>query len=123
MKKVAIVILTDPDTPEGRGRMVHALYTANEFKGAQDDLKIVFDGIGVKWLDAFAKRDHPFTQNYGPIFDAVQDKIYGACNFCSQGRFDVGESVQKSGYSFLGEDGEHHGLRDLIVDGYQVITF
>jgi len=123
MKKVAIVILTDSDTPEGRGRMVHALYTANELKAAQDDLKIVFDGIGVKWLEAFAKRDHPFTQHYGPIFDAVQDKIYGACNFCSKERFNVGDSVQEHGYSFLGQDGKHHGLRELIVDGYQIITF
>lgn len=112
MTKVALVIMTDSDMAEGRGRMIHALYTANECKNAGDDLKIIFDGIGVKWLDAFAKRDHPFTQNYGALFDALKDEIHGACNFCSQVRFEVGDSVQDQGYSFLGEDGNHHGLRD-----------
>ena len=122
MQKVAIVVLTNSDSPEGRGRMVHALHLANDLKEANDDIKLVFEGIGVTWLDAFAKRDHPFTENYGPLFDAVEDKILGACNFCST-RFDVRETVQSKGYNFLGDEGKHHRTRDLIAAGYQIINF
>ena len=123
MQKIAIVVMSASDTPEGRGRMVHALYNANAFKDAGDEVKIIFDGIGVTWLGEFAKRDHPFTKNYGPKFDAVKDKILGACNFCSNVRFEVGDTVKELGIDFLGEDGSHHSLRDLIADGFQIITF
>ena len=123
MQKVAIVILSDSETPEGRGRMVHALHVAKELKDAQDEVKLIFDGIGVKWLDAFAKRDHPFTKNYGPVFDAIKDNILGACNFCSTVRFEVGDAVQTLGITLLGDDGHHHGLRGLIAEDYQIITF
>jgi len=123
MQKVAIIVLTASDTPEGRGRMIHALYTAKELKKAGDDVKLIFDGIGVTWLEAFAKRDDPFTQNYGEIFDAVKDKIMGACNFCASKRFDISDTIKTEGYTLLGEAGGHHGLRDLIADGFQLITY
>ena len=123
MQKVAIFVLAASDTPEGRGRMIHALYATRELKEGGDEVKLIFDGIGVTWLEAFAKRDHPFTENYGSVFDAVKDVILGACNFCASVRFDISETIQTGGYALLGEDGGHHGLRDLITDGYQIITY
>ena len=123
MQKVAIIVLADSDVPEGRGRMAHALHLAKALQEANDEVKLVFEGIGVKWLDAFFKREHPFTQNYGPIFDAIQDNIVGACDFCAKGRFGVGDSLTEAGFSFLGEEGGHYSMRDLVVEGYQIITF
>ena len=122
MSKVAIVVFAASDTPEGRGRMVHAMYSAREFKEAGDEVKLIFDGIGVTWLDAFAKRDDQFTQHYGETFDAVKDTIMGACNFCAMVRFDIKDTVKSEGYTLLGEEGGHHSFRDLIADGYQIIT-
>ena len=122
MSKVAIVVSAASDTPEGRGRMVHALYSAKEFKEAGDDVKLIFDGIGVTWLEAFAKRADRFTEHYGPTFDEVKDTIMGACNFCASVRFDINETIQSEGYPLLGQDGGHHSFRDLVADGYQIIT-
>ena len=122
MRKVAIVVLAASDTPEGRGRMVHALYSAKEFRDAGDAVKLIFDGIGVTWLKAFAKREDQFTQHYGETFDAVKDTIMGACNFCASVRFDINDTIQSEGYTLLGPDGGHHSFRDLIADGYQIIT-
>ncbi len=122
MNSVALVVMADSETPEGRGRMTHALHVAQELKEAGDEVRLIFDGIGVKWLDAFARRDHPFTQAYGPLFDAIREDIAGACDFCST-RFEVREQVLGQGYALLGEEGKHHGLRDWIAEGYQVLTF
>lgn len=122
MSKVAIVVLTASDTPEGRGRMVHAMYSARELKEAGDEVKLIFDGIGVTWLEAFAKREDNFTQHYGETFDAIKDTIMGACNFCAMVRFDIKDTVKSEEYTLLGEEGGHHSLRDLITDGYQIIT-
>jgi len=122
MSKVAIVVLAASDTPEGRGRMVHALYSAREFKEAGDEVKLIFDGIGVTWLEAFARREDQFTQHYGETFDSVKDTVLGACNFCASVRFDINDTVQSEDYALLGPEGGHHGLRDLIADGYQIIT-
>ena len=122
MSKVAIVMLSASDTPEGRGRMVHAMYSARECKEAGDDVKLIFDGIGVTWLEAFSRREDQFTQHYGATFDEVKDTIVGACNFCATVRFDIGDTIEREGYTLLGEEGGHHSFRDLIENDYQIIT-
>lgn len=122
MSKVAIVVSAASDTPEGRGRMVHAMYSARELKEAGDEVKLIFDGIGVTWLEAFARREDQFTQHYGETFDAVKDTIMGACNFCAMVRFDIKDTIKSEGYPLLGQEDGHHGFRDLITDGYQIIT-
>ena len=123
MQKVAVVVLADSDVPEGRGRMAHAIHLAQALQAAGDEVKVVFEGIGVKWLEAFHKRDHPFTQNYGAVFDGIKGNIVGACDFCANGRFGVGESIAEAGYAFLGGEGNHYDMRDLVADGYQIVTF
>lgn len=122
MSKVAIVVFAASDTAEGRGRMVHAMYSAKALKEAGDEVKLIFDGIGVTWLDAFRKREDNFTQHYGETFDSVKDTIMGACNFCAMVRFDIQDTIKSEGYTVLGEDGGHHNFGDLIADGYQIIT-
>ncbi len=103
--------------------MVHALHLAQALQEAQDDFTLVFEGIGVKWLEAFHQREHPFTQNYGPVFDAVKDNILGACDFCSRTRFEVGDALLEAGHNFLGGDGHHFSMHELLGEGYQIITF
>ena len=123
MTKVAIIILTAADTPEGRGRMIHAMTAAQELKEAGTEVKILFEGIGVTWLTAFHKQEEPFTQNYAPVFEAIKEDILGACNFCATGRFDAGEAAQALGIGLVGADGEHYSLGNLIAEGYQAISF
>ena len=50
MPKVAIVVLADTDTHEGLGRVVNAMEAVKEFKDAHDDVQLIFDGAGPKWI-------------------------------------------------------------------------
>ena len=50
MTKVAIIILADTAGPGDFGRAVNALMTAKEFKDSGDEVQIIFDGAGTKWI-------------------------------------------------------------------------
>lgn len=118
-----LVVQSASDTPEGRGRMVHALKTAQELQASGADVGLYFHGIGVTWLAAFATRTDQFTENYGPLFDGVLRTIAGACDFCAAVRFDVAEAAESLGVALLGGTGEHHTVAQLLSQGRQVVTF
>ena len=117
---VALVMMANDDTPEGRGRMTHLLATAVDLG---PEVEIYFHGAGVNWLAAFHQRDHPFTQAYGDRFDAVLDRIAGACNFCTTVRFEVADSAEALGVPIVGDEGLHHSLAEVINAGTTVLTF
>ena len=48
--KVAIILLADVDTPGDMGRMANALVTVQECHQAGDQVKLIFDGAGTKWI-------------------------------------------------------------------------
>lgn len=118
MAKVAIVVLADTETHEGLGRVVNALEAVKEFKEAKDDVKLVFDGAGTKWIGELSNPAHKAKG----LFDAVKDRIAGACEFCA-GAFGVTESVTACGVSLVGEYDGHPSFKQLVDQGYQVITF
>lgn len=118
MNKVAIVVLADTETHEGLGRLVNALEAVKEFKEANDEIQLIFDGAATKWVAELSKPDH----NAKALYDAVKDRIVGACQFCA-GAFGVVDSVKTSGISLLGEYDGHPSFRKLVSQGYQVITF
>jgi hypothetical protein len=123
MTKHAIVVMGASDTPEGRGRMNHALRAAKSLADREAEVGLFFHGIGVTWMDAFDRRDDRFTQNYGELFDEVKDKIGGACDFCAATRFQVDGAAANLGVSLLGGSGEHHDIGELVADGWTVVTF
>ena len=123
MEKYALIVMGSSDTPEGRGRMVHAMTAARELVDAGEDVKLLFEGIGVTWLTAFDQREHPFTQNYGGLFDSLKEHIHGACHFCTTGRFDAGDAVKALDIPLLGEEGGHYSFGSLVKEGFQIITF
>jgi hypothetical protein len=45
----ALIMMTDPGTPEANGRMVHLLKTAEELSGLGDEVAIYLHGAGVNW--------------------------------------------------------------------------
>jgi hypothetical protein len=122
MNKVAIIVLADAETPVDRGRMIHALTAVKELKDANDDVQLIFEGIGVRWVSAFADTQDNFTQHYHDLYNDVKDKIGGVCNFCA-GRFEVREVVESQNIAYLGVEGNHQSLRELIAQGYQIVTF
>ena len=121
--KVAIVVLSASDTPEGRGRIVHAMTDARALIEQESDVKILFEGIGVTWLTAFNQNNHPFTEHYMSLFNTVKSHIEGACDFCSKTHFEASEDEVALGLSHIGAEGQHYRLVNLISDGYQIITY
>lgn len=118
MVKAAIIVLADTDTHEGMGRVANALEAVKEFKEAHDDVKLIFDGAGTKWIGKLAAPDSKLH----PLYGAVSDKVSGVCGFCA-GAYGVKDEVQQCGVRLSEEFEGHPSFRKLVSKGYQVITF
>ena len=118
MAKAAVVVLADTGSREGLGRIANALVTAQEFDEAGDEVTIVFDGAGTKWIPELANADHKYNER----FEALKPRVAGACAYCAAA-FGVREEVESANIALLDEYEQHPSLRRLIADGYQVITF
>jgi hypothetical protein len=56
--KAAVLVLADTETHEDLGRAVNALVAAREFKDSGDEVRVIFDGAGTKWVKELARPDH-----------------------------------------------------------------
>ncbi len=118
MSRIAIVILADTETHGDLGRVVNALLTVKEAKEAQDEVRLIFDGAGAKWIGQLADLDH----RSHALYAAVKDQITGVCQYCAKA-FGATESVQAAGVPLLDEYQQHPSLRALVHDGFQVLVF
>jgi hypothetical protein len=118
MTRAAIVLLADTETKEGLGRMSNALTSVREFKEEGQEVSLIFDGAGTKWIGELSDSDHKYNRH----FESVKDDIHGACAYCARA-FGVKDEVQESGVELLGEFEGHPSLAKLVGQGYQVITF
>jgi hypothetical protein len=117
MTKIAIVVFADIDTMEALGKVSNAFMLAMEAVENGDDLKIIFEGAGTKWIGELEKEDHKLHA----LYKGLKDKITGVCSFCAQA-FGVKNQIEKSGLSLLAEYNSHPSLRNLFADGYNVVT-
>ncbi|MBX2819897.1 MAG: DsrE family protein [Rhodothermaceae bacterium] len=124
MAKYALIV-RDTEPPQGRGKIAHTLTNALALQAAGHDVKVLFEGQGVEWLDLFQKREDKFTQHYGARFDEVHSAglLAGACNFCTTVRFKVAHGAEHFGVPLYGDDGQHGSLITFLDDGYQVLSF
>lgn len=118
MHKIAIVILADTETHGDLGRAVNALEVAKEFAEAGDEVAIVFDGAGTKWIPAL---DDPSHKRHA-LWTSVKDHVAGACAFCSAA-FGAKAGVESAGVALLSEFEEHPSLRGYAEKGYRILTF
>ncbi|MGH2952753.1 MAG: DsrE family protein [Solirubrobacterales bacterium] len=118
MTKAAIVVLADTEAAGELGRVVNALTTAKEFKESGDEVAVVFDGAGTRWVPALSDSGH----KYSDLFEAVRDRVAGACEYCSQA-YGVKDDVEETGIDLLGDYEHHPSLHSYAEQGYQVITF
>lgn len=123
--KAAIVILSDPKngTEESAGRAFNALSAAYDFKRQAEDVTILFQGAGTRWIGELTKTDHPFHR----LFETVKDHVAGVSHACAT-VFGAKESVEKAGYELVKDNPvpETTGLpslRNLAREGYTVLTF
>jgi hypothetical protein len=118
MLKLAVVVLADTDTHEALGRAVNALEVAKELKEAGDEVAILFDGAGTKWVPTL---DDPEHRRHA-LWLAVKDKVAGACSFCAAA-FGAKAGVERAGVALLDAFDRHPSLRAYLAEGYQVVTF
>lgn len=117
MMKAVILVLADTETHEDRGRIRNALETATEFKDAGDDVKLIFDGAGTKWIPEISRPDN----KYHELYAALKDRTL-ACKYCASA-FGVTLGIQAAGISLSDEYHGHPSLRKLASQDYQIITF
>lgn len=118
MNKVAVIVLTDTETHESLGRIVNALEFTKELQEHGDEVKIVFDGAGTKWVPELEDEEH----DAHPLYKAVKGNIHGACKYCSKA-FGVLKEINDTDVNLLDEYDQHPSLRNFIVDDYDVVTF
>jgi len=112
------MLFADTETAEGMGRMANALTTASEFRDAGDDVLVIFDGAGTRWIPVLADPEH----KYHRLLTDVRDRIQGACVYCARA-YGVKDVIEGAGIALLDEYKGHPSIRDLMDKGYEVVTF
>ena len=118
MTKIAIVVFSDTNTMEAMGKVTNAFMLATEAIEAGDELKIIFEGAGTKWIGKLEKEDHKL---HG-LYQSIKTNITGVCKFCAQA-FGVKSEIEKAELPLLDEYKSHPSLRNLFAEGFQVLTF
>lgn len=121
MSKTAIVVLSEPKagSDEALGRVFNALAAAYDFKQANEDVKILFQGAGTRWPEALQKSDHPGNK----LYEAVADKIEGVSCGCAEVF-----GADPSGLDLITDNAVPGtsgvpSFVNLQKEGYSVITF
>ena len=123
--KAAIIILSDPKSgsEEALGRVFNALAAAYDFKQKGDDVTVLFQGAGTRWLAELSKDDHPAHA----LFEEVRDTIAGASSGCAD-VFGAREEVVASGFDLISENpvpgtSGLPSVQALVAQGNAVLTF
>lgn len=122
--KATIIVLSDPKSGEDAlGRVFNALAAAYDFQQQGDEVSVLFQGAGTRWIAELNKSDHPVHE----LFDIVKDKVAGVSCGCAE-VFGATEEVEKSGFDFI-KDNAVPGtaglpsLRKLVAEGNTILTF
>ena len=116
--KVAIILHSGTETREGAARMVNAFTTAREMIEAGDEVTVILDGASVQWVEELAGTEH----KYSSLFEEVRPAVAGGCGFCAVA-FDATDQLEAAGIPLMRDYADHPSIRQLVVDGYQLIPF
>jgi hypothetical protein len=123
--KAAIIILSDPKTgkEEALGRVFNALAAAYDFKQQGEEVTVLFQGAGSRWIGELSEPEHPVHS----LFDEVKDTVAGVSCGCAE-VFGATEEVEKSAFEFV-KDNAVPGtaglpsLHKLVSEGYTILSF
>jgi len=122
--KAAIIILSDPKSgEESLGRVFNALAVAYDYKQHGDEVTVLFQGTGTRWISELSKADHPV---HG-LFDAVKDSVAGVSCGCAE-VFGATEEIEQSAFEFIKDNAVPNtaglpSLHKLALDGYSIFNF
>ncbi|MCG8428322.1 MAG: DsrE family protein [Chromatiales bacterium] len=123
--KAAILVLSDPKSgsEESLGRVFNALATAYDFKQRSEEVTVLFHGAGTRWIGELGNPKHPAHD----LFEQVKETVAGVSCGCAD-VFGGSEEAVASGFDLI-KDNPVPGtsglpsLRNLVADGYTVMTF
>lgn len=122
--KAAIIVLSDPKSGEDAlGRVFNGLAAAYDYKQQGDDVTVLFQGAGTRWIGELNKPNHPVHE----LFNAVKDTVAGVSCGCAE-VFGATEEVEKSAFELIKDNdvpgtGGLPSLRTLASEGYTVMSF
>ncbi len=122
MSKVAIIVLEGIEVKESVAKIRHALIYSKEIKEAGNEIMLIFDGNGTKWLDIISNETSEFDF-LNKLFKDIKSMgiVYKACDFCSTKK-EVKDSLKSKNIEFLSEYDGHPNVGKLISEGYQIIV-
>ncbi len=118
MNKVAIVVLAGTGQEDSMGRIVNALMAVKELKEHNDEVQLIFTGLGTTWLAELSRPGHQLHDTY----QAIKENIAGACGFCAT-VYEATDTIKACGINILTDYGTNMSYAKLLNNGYQVITF
>jgi hypothetical protein len=121
----AIVVLSDPrsGSDEALGRVFNALAAAYDFKSNGEDVTLLFQGAGTRWVGELAGADHPAHE----LFEHVRDVVAGVSCGCAD-VFGAADDAASLGLALIKDNpvpgtGGLPSLRNLLAAGHTVLTF
>ncbi len=118
MAKIVAVVLADIESHGDMARMSNALELVKEAKQHGDEVTLVFDGAGTRWVPQLVDP----TNRLHRVYETIADKVEGACAFCAAA-FQVKPAIERTGVRLLGEFEGHPSLRKHIAEGAHIVTF
>lgn len=121
----AIVVLSDPrsGSDDALGRVFNALAAAYDFKANGDDVTLLFQGAGTRWVGELARTDHPAHALYEQVRDVVAGVSCGCANVFGAADDAVAEGLAMIKDNPVPGTGGLPSLRNLLADGHTVLTF
>ena len=122
--KTAVVVLSDPKNgEEALGRVFNALAATYDFKSRADEVELVFQGAGTRWIGVLTNPQHPAHA----LYQAVQDKVAGVSSACAD-FFGARSEAERHGFDLVTDNAVPgtSGLPSLAryaAEGYTVLTF
>jgi hypothetical protein len=117
MSRVAIIVYAGTETEADRGRLFNALEAATAFSDhVNDEVKLVFDGAGTKWIPKLEDPSHEFHSQYRKIADIA------ACEGCVR-THGVSDFVENANVTTLRSSDDHTSVISLVHGEYEILTF
>ena len=116
MNKIALVIYSKLEG-SGNSAIYRSLMFAQELRNAGDDVTLVFDSAGSLAAAELAQPGHKMHA----LYLDVKALVRGVCRYCANS-YGVLDAIEASGLPLLGNDRGHASLRQLLLEGRQIIT-
>jgi hypothetical protein len=122
---IAAAVLSDPrsGSDDAFGRVFNAPAPAYDYRHAGDEVPVLFQGAGTRWIGELARTEHPA---HAPL-EAARDTVAGVSAGCAAA-FAATDDAVGAGFELLTDNPVPKtpglpSLRKLIGDGHTVVTF